>query len=99
MARQDRVLFVDHDWRQPAELAHAGRDLLDLPVAMVAGIAAVDLEVLDGAVLDYRCEGLGQVLEVRLARLRLAHDWLVDVVLISSLGRFPPGFPDHFHTS
>jgi hypothetical protein len=44
---------------------------LDLAVVVTAGIAAVDLEILDGAVLDYRREAPGQVLEIELAGLRL----------------------------
>ena len=64
MAGQDRVLLVDHDRDQPAELAHASRDLLDLAGVVAAGIAAVDLEILDGAVLDYRREALARSLRL-----------------------------------
>jgi hypothetical protein len=99
VAGQHRVVLVDHDRCQPAELAHAGGDHLDLAVAVAAGIAAVDFEILGGAVLDYRCEGLGHVLKAGLTRSRLAHYRLVDLVLVGGLGRCALGFLDHIPTS
>jgi len=87
MTGKDHAVLVDHDRCNPAELAHAGRDLLDLPGAVRPGVAGIHLQVVDRSHRYHRGERLGQRLEVGCPGFRLAHHGLVDLLMVVSVGR------------
>ena len=95
MTGKDHAVLVDHDRCNPAELAHAGRDLLDLPGAVRPGVAGIHLQVVDRSQRNHRGERLGQRLEVGRAGFRLAHHGLVDLDLGTRFGRLGLSNPYH----
>src|SRR5262249_50548249 len=85
MTGEDNTMLVDHDGRDPAQLAHTGRNLLHLAGAMGAGCAGVPLQLCARSCFAYGGEGLSKRLEVGNAGARLAHHGLMDLVLVGRL--------------